>query len=118
METSIVYGFRYYISCDIYNFVEDLLNKKYDPDEDDYEEDDDIACRVGDYLEECGLDYYDYDYSSEEIVCIGCELSQGPAAGFLESYSRAKNALEKFDKRHGTNFSKDAYVFCDSRSEF
>ena len=115
---AIVYGFGDNTSHAIYNLIEDLLNKNCDLDEDDYEEEDDIACRVGDYLEEYGIDYYNYDYSSEEIICIGCRLPEGPAAGFLESYSRAKSDLERFDKKHGTNFSKNAYVFCDSGSEF
>lgn len=105
----IVYGFSSddSINKSIYDIVVNKIREK-----DDSMTSSKLKSRVSKYLDNHGLDFCFYDDDDYDLIpTIGCVLTEGDVYKFEESLKKSKEVLSKFDKDHGTDFSKSAKIF-------
>ena len=103
----IVFGFSSEDSDRVY----DMVKKKVEA-EDPYLSDQKLFWRIQYYLERRGIDYcYKEDWNYNHTDGIGCILEEGSIEEFNKSLEKAKEALEKFDEEHHTDFAKNSMIF-------
>ncbi len=103
----IVFGFSSEDSDRVY----DMVKKKVEA-EDPYLSDQKLFWRIQYYLERHGIDYcYKEDWNYNHTDGIGCILEEGSIEEFNKSLEKAKEALEKFDEEHHTDFAKNSMIF-------
>ena len=103
----IVFGFSSEDSDRVY----DMVKKKVEA-EDPYLSDQKLFWRIQYYLERHGIDYcYKEDWNYNHTDGIGCVLEEGSIEEFNKSLEKAKEALEKFDEEHHTDFAKNSMIF-------
>ena len=103
----IVFGFSSEDSDRLY----DMVKKKVEA-EDPYLSDQKLFWRIQYYLERHGIDYcYKEDWNYNHTDGIGCILEEGSIEEFNKSLEKAKEALEKFDEEHHTDFAKNSMIF-------
>ena len=103
----IVFGFSSEDSDRVY----DMVKKKVEA-EDPYLSDQKLFWRMQYYLERRGIDYcYKEDWNYNHTDGIGCILEEGSIEEFNKSLEKAKEALEKFDEEHHTDFAKNSMIF-------
>ena len=103
----IVFGFSSEGSDRVY----DMVKKKVEA-EDPYLSDQKLFWRIQYYLERRGIDYcYKEDWNYNHTDGIGCILEEGSIEEFNKSLEKAKEALEKFDEEHHTDFAKNSMIF-------
>ena len=103
----IVFGFSSEDSDRVY----DMVKKKVEA-EDPYLSDQKLFWRIQYYLERHGIDYcYKEDWNYNHTDGIGCILEEGSIEEFNKSLEKAKEALEKFDEEHYTDFAKNSMIF-------
>lgn len=103
----IVFGFSSEDSDRVY----DMVKKKVEA-EDLYLSDQKLFWRIQYYLERHGIDYcYKEDWNYNHTDGIGCILEEGSIEEFNKSLEKAKEALEKFDEEHHTDFAKNSMIF-------
>lgn len=103
----IVFGFSSEDSDRVY----DMVKKKVEA-EDPYLSDQKLFWRIQYYLERRGIDYcYKEDWNYNHTDGIGCILEEGSIEEFNKSLEKAKEALEKSDEEHRTDFAKNSMIF-------
>ena len=103
----ILFGFSSEDSDKVYSMVEEKVKK-----EDPYLSDQKLFWKIQYYLERRGIDYcYKEDWNYNHTDGIGCILDEGNVEEFDKSLEKAKEALEKFDEEHHTDFAKNSKIF-------
>ena len=103
----ILFGFSSEDSDKVYSMVEEKVKK-----EDPYLSDQKLFWKIQYYLERRGIDYcYKEDWNYNHTDGIGCILDEGNIEEFNKSLEKAKEALEKFDEEHHTDFAKNSKIF-------
>ena len=103
----ILFGFSSEDSDKVYSMVEEKVKK-----EDPYLSDQKLFWKIQYYLERRGIDYcYKEDWNYNHTDGIGCILDEGNIEEFDKSLEKAKEALEKFDEEHHTDFAKNSKIF-------
>ena len=103
----ILFGFSSEDSDKVYSMVKEKVKK-----EDPYLSDQKLFWKIQYYLERRGIDYcYKEDWSYSHTDGIGCILDEGNIEEFDKSLEKAKEALEKFDEEHHTDFAKNSGIF-------
>ena len=102
----ILFGFSSEDSDKVYSMVKEKVKK-----EDPYLSDQKLFWKIQ-YLERHGIDYcYKEDWNYNHTDGIGCILDEGNIEEFDKSLEKAKEALEKFDEEHHTDFAKNSKIF-------
>ena len=103
----ILFGFSSEDSDKVYDMVKEKVKK-----EDPYLNDQKLFWKIQYYLERRGIDYcYKEDWNYNHTDGIGCILDEGNIEEFDKSLEKAKEALEKFDEEHHTDFAKNSKIF-------
>ena len=103
----ILFGFSSEDSDKVYDMVKEKVKK-----EDPYPSDQKLFWKIQYYLERRGIDYcYKEDWNYNHTDGIGCILDEGNIEEFDKSLEKAKEALEKFDEEHHTDFAKNSKIF-------
>lgn len=103
----ILFGFSSEDSDKVYGMVKEKVKK-----EDPYLSDQKLFWKIQYYLERRGIDYcYKEDWNYSHTDGIGCILDEGNIEEFDKSLEKAKEALEKFDEEHHTDFAKNSKIF-------
>ena len=103
----ILFGFSSEDSDKVYDMVKEKVKK-----EDPYLSDQELFWKIQYYLERRGIDYcYKEDWNYNHTDGIGCILDEGNIEEFDKSLEKAKEALEKFDEEHHTDFAKNSKIF-------
>ena len=103
----ILFGFSSEDSDKVYDMVKEKVKK-----EDPYLGDQKLFWKIQYYLERRGIDYcYKEDWNYNHTDGIGCILDEGTIEEFDKSLEKAKEALEKFDEEHHTDFAKNSKIF-------
>ena len=103
----ILFGFSSEDSDKVYDMVKEKANE-----EDPYLSDHKLFAKRQYYLERRGIDYcYKEDWNYNHTDGIGCILDEGNIEEFDKSLEKAKEALEKFDEEHHTDFAKNSKIF-------
>ena len=103
----ILFGFSSEDSGKVYDMVKEKVKK-----EDPYLSDQKLFWKIQYYLERRGIDYcYKEDWNYNHTDGIGCTLDEGNIEEFDKSLEKAKEALEKFDEEHHTDFAKNSKIF-------
>ena len=103
----ILFGFSSEDSDKVYDMVKEKVKK-----EDPYLSDQKLFWKIQYYLERRGIDYcYKEDWNYNHTDGIGCILDEGNIEEFDKSLGEAKEALEKFDEEHHTDFAKNSKIF-------
>ena len=103
----ILFGFSSEDSDKVYDMVKEKVKK-----EDPYLSDQKLFWKIQYYLERRGIDYcYKEDWNYNHTDGIGCILDEGNIEEFDKSPEKAKEALEKFDEEHHTDFAKNSKIF-------
>ena len=103
----ILFGFSSEDSDKVYDMVKEKVKK-----EDPYLSDQKLFWKIQYCLERCGIDYcYKEDWNYNHTDGIGCILDEGNIEEFDKSLEKAKEALEKFDEEHHTDFAKNSKIF-------
>ena len=103
----ILFGFSSEDSDKVYSMVKEKVKK-----EDPYLSDQKLFWKIQYYLERRGIDYcYKEDWNYNHTDEIGCILDEGNIEEFDKSLEKAKEALEKFDEEHYTDFAKNSKIF-------
>ena len=103
----ILFGFSSEDSDKVYDMVKAKVKK-----EDPYLSDQKLFWKIQYYLERRGIDYcYKEDWNYNHTDGIGCILDEGNIEEFDKSLEKAKEALEKFDEEHHTDFAKNSEIF-------
>lgn len=78
---------------------------------------DDLIYAIQEYLEDLGLDYFNYD-PDFGTVNIGCILPEGNKSAFMSRMSSAEETFKRVDKEFGFHLANKVQIYCDTIEYF